>query len=167
MKGPICLDSHILIWGLLGEAEEPFQKEVPKAQNFLKYLDIEKIPTIIPTPVIAEIMMGLPPNQHSMVLTEIKNRFDIKPFGTIEASILGKLWQDKNDDGTIEKIKKELLRAGVAAKSKIKFDLMILATAVAWNAEKIISYDDPLKKLGENIIPVEELPNILTQQLLF
>ena len=167
MKGPICLDSHVLIWGLLGKAENPFQDKIPKAQKFLEYLDREKIPTIIPTPVVAEIMMGLPANQHDLVLSEIKSRFDVKPFGNIEAVILGRLWQSKNEDGTIKRIKKELLRAGIAAKSKIKFDLMILAIAVAWNAEKIISYDKPLKKLGENIMPVEELPDILGQQSLF
>ena len=55
---------------------------------------------------------------------------------------------------------KDLQELGISARSKIKFDILIIATALAWKADRIISYDNGVKKLARDFIAVEEIPSI-------
>lgn len=162
----VCLDAHVLIWGLQGNASSQRQEMIPKAKNFLKYLSENNIIILIPSAVLAELLMYVPPEEHERFIQKFSISYQICPFGKKEAIYFGKIWYAKNNDKTIEEVKEDLKNLGISAKSKIKFDILIIATALAHKADKIISHDDDVKKLAEGFIKVEEIPDIPTQEKL-
>lgn len=163
----VCLDTHIFIWGVLKTADLGREHLIPKAKKFLEYLSLNKIIAVVPSVVLAELLMSVPPEEYEVFISQFSQSYHIVPFGIIEAMYFGKIWHAKNSDETLKEIKEDLKALGIAAKSKIKFDMQIVATALARKCSKIISHDDYLKKIAEGFIKVEEIPDVYTQEKIF
>lgn len=156
----VCLDTHILIWGIQGKASPERKEMIDKARKFLQYLSRNKVIILVPAVVLAELLMDIPPDKHERFIQKFSASYQICPFGKREAVYFGKIWHTRNMDGTIKAVKEDLKGLGVSARSKIKFDILIIATALAWKADKIISYDNGVKKLARDFIAVEEIPPV-------
>ncbi len=89
----VCLDTHILIWGIKEESSPGQENMIPKAKLFLKWLDDNGIMAIIPSVVIGELLMPVPPEKHDEVYG-ILNKFRIASFDAAAASCFAKIWQN-------------------------------------------------------------------------
>lgn len=155
----VCLDTHIIIWGIKEEATLGQEKMIQKAKAFLTWLDNEGIKGILPSPVITELLMHVPVEKHLEVMTILQKKFMIPSFDNAAAQCYAKIWSNKNDAGIIEKMKSELL----VTRDVIKIDCQIVAIAVVQKASCIYSYDIKLKKFAEGIIEVKEMPELAKQ----
>lgn len=154
----VCLDNHILIWGIKEEATAGQEEMVPKAKLFLKWLDDNDIKALIPANVIAEFLMLIPHDKHGEVMKYFHKYFVVVPFDAASASCFAKIWQQKNHEGIIDKLKQE----GIT-KAKITFDCQIVATAVTHGASCIYSYDKDMGKFANGHIEVKEMPDLMEQ----
>ena len=154
----VCFDNHILIWGIKEEASSGQEEMIPKAKRFIKQLDEEGSKVLIPANVIAEFLMLIPHNEHGKVIGQFDKHFIVAPFDTAAASCFAKIWRERNDDGTVEKLKQE-----GATKNKITFDCQIVAIAVTHGASCIYSYDEHIQKFAEGYLDVKEIPDIPEQ----
>ncbi len=150
----ICLDTHVLIWRLGKYARAtPGQEEmVDRAERYIEYLQREKIEIMIPTPVLAEYLVGATAQERQEA--EV---FDIAtevcPFDVPAAVFAASLFRETH---RIE----EMVEEHNIAKDCIKVDIMIAAIAVTRKAQKLITEDVKLfKTLVKNQIPVERLPD--------
>lgn len=155
----VCLDTHILIWGIKEEATPGQELMIPKAKLFLKWLDDNKIKAIIPSVVISELLLPVPPELHNQVTDIFDQKFIVAPFDTAAASCFAKIWQSKNNDKTIQRLKYDYR----TTKAELKTDCQIVAIAVSRKASCIISYDKKLTKFAEGYIEVKLIPDIPEQ----
>ena len=154
----VCLDNHILIWGIKEEATQGQEDMIPKAKRFFKWLEDEDIKVLIPANVIAEFLMLIPHEEHGNIISLFNKFFIVVPFDTAAASCFAKIWRKRNDDGTIERLKED-----GATKNKITFDCQIVAIAVTHGASCIYSYDEHIEKFADGYIEVKEIPDIPEQ----
>ncbi len=54
MNKIVCVDAHILIWGLKKQASKGQEKMIQKSEDFFEWADSEKISVLVPTIVIAK-----------------------------------------------------------------------------------------------------------------
>lgn len=150
----VCLDTHILIWGIKEECKKGQEDMISKAKAFLKWLDDEKIKPLIPTVVLGELLMPIPSEKHNEYISIFQNNFLIVSYDVAAASCFAKIWHSKIDNKTIEKIKTD----HKLSRSEIKADLQIVAIAVTQKVSCIYSYDSNVKKFAEGYIEVKEMP---------
>lgn len=64
----ICLDSMICVWAIKKQANEDQKQNLDKAEYLLEIIDQNKWKVIIPTVVIAEILMIEPEDNYQSIL---------------------------------------------------------------------------------------------------
>lgn len=168
---PVAIDSNVLLYLLNPKTRPPTDKKtgnpVDYCQERVAYL-IECLSrasetVIIPTPVISEVLTraGEAAPKYLEILDKQKS-IKIVPFdqrAAIETSLI---------------LRKNLpYPSGGDPRVKMKFDIMIFATAKVYSASKIYSDDGDMKHLGEKYhIPVLgiadiSLPSDLSQLNMF
>lgn len=157
MQNLICLDSQILIWGIKNQSTPEQISMIENARNFLDSLDSNKIQVLIPTIVIAEILMPEPLENQIKILNTIIKSFIIGDLNVEIAHKYAQIYQSNHD--IIELIKtQETIR-----KDKMKFDHIIVSTALHYKAKCIYSYDKHVKSFAKDKIEVRELPTYYKQ----
>mgnify|MGYP001207976854 CR=1 FL=1 len=149
-----CLDTHVLIWGIKEEAEPGQEQMIPLAKALLSKLDEEKVPVVVPSIVLAELLMRIPKSEHEPFIGKLQKRFIISPFDAKTASLFGDLWIKKNQ------IRKE---DPECTKNHLKVDLMIVASAVNSGSDRIYSQDDHVIKASVDCIECSGIPLEETQ----
>jgi hypothetical protein len=153
----VCLDSHIIVWGIKEEATPGQENMIPKAKLFFAWLDEQKHDVIIPSVVVGELLMRVPATEHEKVTQFFEKRFRVPSFDLMCASKYAEIWQKRNEDKTIDFLKKKMN----ATREEIKADCQIVAIAIVQKAQCIYSYDDKLKKFAEGFIEVRQMPHLI------
>lgn len=153
----VCLDNHILIWGVRGYATPGQEDRVVRTRELFEELDEMDAEVIVPSVVVAEFLAGVPKAQHVGLLEVLHRRFQIPPFDVRTAAVAAELWRDaaaRNPN------LKELIKEAFPGteRAKIKADMMILASALARKADVLYTNDGPLRKVAEERIEVRDLP---------
>jgi predicted nucleic acid-binding protein len=147
----ICLDTNIVIWGILEESH-PSQKEmIGRAKILIEHLTKTKTKIMLPSPVVTELLINVPPESHPPIIETINKRFIVESFDMQASLHYVRIWH-------LKQIQRQQAKQANIPKSNIKFDIMILAIAVAKHANVIYSHDSDIHKLGDGIIRVENLP---------
>jgi len=149
----ICLDTHILIWGLRGFASRGQEPMIDRAERYIRYLRMKTIRVMVPTPVLSEYLVGCDATQlHERQIFEMG--FELPPFDAPAAEIAANLARDLD-------LLKATAREFDVGRDCIKTDIMIIAIAVYRKAQKIVTNDREIfTRLASGRIPVEELPDI-------
>lgn len=112
---------------------------------------------IIPAPSLAEVIVKLTPDETQQLLAKVKvsRWFEVASFDAVAAVELGIRTRDALALGD--------KRGGIDAPwAKVKFDSQILSIAIAADAEKLISDDVDVIKMGENwgfpVVSIQSLP---------
>lgn len=159
----VCLDTQILIWGIKEQASLNRQDMIPKTKVFLDRLQEKKARVLIPTVVVAELMLGVPPDDHYPMSEILRRRFIIAPFDLGAAAHYARVWKEQQQAGVI----KELQEHPDASKRRLKVDCMIVATALARGVDCIYSEDGWLLRFAEGYIDARRIPEQTEQLDLF
>lgn len=153
----VCLDNHILIWGIRGMATPGQEEMVERAKDLLFEMDEMDAEILVPSVVVAEFLAGIPKTQHVGILEVLNRRFQLPPFDVRTAAIAAELWREAAERNP--NLKEQIQDAFPGTeKAKIKADMMILATALVRKADILYTHDGPLKKSAEGRIEIRELP---------
>lgn len=156
----VCLDTHILIWGIQGEALPEFSSMVAMTQEFLKKLDKEGVKAIVPAPVVWEFLMGIDMDRAKSALEVLHKRFRIIPFDARAAFAANEIWQKNNEE---KKLSGEDWHSFSGGKNKAKIDCQIIAIARVSGASIIYSHDGDMEKLAQGFVEVREVPMLPVQ----
>ncbi len=153
----VCLDNHILIWGIRGIATAGQEPMIQRAKALLDELDKDNAEILVPSVVVGEFLAGVPKVQHTELLNVLNRRFQIPPFDVRAAVVAAGLWRDFAERSPTLR---EQLRSDFPAveKAKLKADVQILAIALARKAEVLYTHDGALKTVASGLIAVRELP---------
>lgn len=157
----ICLDSMICVWGIKKQANADQIENIEKAAYLLEMIDTHKWKAIIPTIVIAEILMVEPVERYQGILDTINRNFIVADFDLRAATKYSQILNSNFSD------LKELVKEGNNGREKMKVDHLILACALVNGATAIYSHDKPLKQFASNLIEVRPLPTRPIQNQLF
>lgn len=152
----VCLDTHILVWGVKEESTPGQEAMVYKAKLFFKWLDDNGMKAIIPSVVLGEFLILIPAESHSRVIESFQRNFLIAPYDAAAASCFAKIWQGKRAN---EKKNEDVS----GTRAKLNADRQIVATAITHGASCIYSYDEDLAKFAEGYIEVKEIPDMPDQ----
>jgi len=155
----VCLDTHIVIWGIKKQASAGQESLILQAENFLKWLDLNKKKIIIPVPVISELLVPIPDSEHEKFLEIIHSKFRVIPFDEVAAVKQAQIFNLKNDDTAI----REYRTAHNITRERLKIDYQIASIALVRGAECIYSHDPHLKRFVDDLIAVKEMPNLGSQ----
>ena len=155
----VCIDNHVLIWGIREHADPGQEDMIPRTKSFFDDCKKNNIQIMVPSVVLAELLTAIDPKHHAMVHNLIASSFLVPPFDSAASTIFAKLWQSRKDSGAIERIKSEL----GATRQELKADCMIVATGIAHKADAIYSHDSKLKNFANGAIPVLEIPRVHIQ----
>ncbi len=158
-KNIVCLDTNILIWGIQKIALPEYQDRIERAQLLFKQLHQDKAEIMIPSVVLSEFMMKIEKKEIPRLLKEIQKNCKIYSFDAVAAFKLADIFRNIKANKTYE----ELQTLGITRQC-IKFDSMIVATAVIQNSSVIYTEDKGVKKIAEKEgIETKELPEITSE----
>jgi predicted nucleic acid-binding protein len=159
MEKTAFIDTNILIWGIKGELTSgQDESKVHRAKNLLKQLDQSNCAVMISSIVLAEILVRVPPEEHTAVMNAINEGFQIRSFDYPSALICSRLWNKKLDQ------RKE---DPDCSKNHMKVDLMIAANAISEKADVIFSEDKHISNAVQGMIRCKSLPTISEQPSFF
>lgn len=153
---PICLDSHVYIWAIKEAASKGQEAMIQRAKNFLEHIEEQKIPVILPTPIVAELLSPVPPEQHEDFMKLINSKFRVVPFDTPASIKMAEIWHRKKSLEALENYRKEHR----IARETMKLDFQIAAIAIVRGCDCIYSHDPHIGKFVGDDISVREIPNI-------
>lgn len=158
----VCFDNNVLVWGVKEQATPGQEGMIPRTKVFIHKLQEDRIHVLIPSVVIAEFLMPIPPDMHATVINLFDRGFVVVPFDTAAASQFAKIWLSNKGQELVD----SLIRNG-STRAELKVDSLIVATAVSQRAECIYSHDGGVKAFAQGFIEVKEIPFISTQTSAF
>lgn len=153
----VCVDTHVLIWGVKKDSSPSQREMIERTVNFLHWLENERQKIIVPAPVLGEFLMNIPQDQHDRITEEIQSRFMVLPYDAAAAAMFARIWQINKNNG---------MPSGESSREKMKIDSEIVAIAVINKAAIMYSEDPGLQKFANGFIETRDIPK-LPRQLTF
>ncbi len=151
----ICLDTAVLIWGVRGFASRTQEHETVRAERYIRWLALKQKQVLVPTIVLSEYLVGASATELQDGTIFEKN-FQIVPFDVPAAMIAADLSRD------IDLIK-TVAKEHHVDRQCLKSDIMIAATAICRQAEKIITSDRDFRifeRIVAGRIEISAMPEI-------
>lgn len=151
----IAIDAQVLLWGIKKDATPNRAHMIGRAEHFLKELHKKSDRIMVPSQALQEFLVRYNDGDRASVLAIFERRFFVAPYDGRAAVIAAKMKADK------EAWHASRSETG-ADKKCISADMIILATAIAHGAKKIVAEDDDLHNLAKHLdltICVERLPD--------
>lgn len=149
-----CVDTHVLIWGILEQARESQRQMVADAKYLLEELEKARDHVIVPAPVLMEVLLGLEPARHQSFLSRLARQFVIAPFDARAAAEAASIWLATNAGRSISAGLQSALKS---TRNEIRCDTMILGIAVSRGASALYTEDSTLISLAKRIGRIEAM----------
>ncbi|HRP36917.1 MAG TPA: PIN domain-containing protein [Candidatus Dojkabacteria bacterium] len=156
MRKIVCIDSNIFIWGVKQKCAPGQENKIPRAKNFLNWLDYKEYDILLPSPMLAEILSPVPLDEHANIMSIITKRFLIVPFDAIAAKKCAELLYASFNEPELVRYRLE----NEIPKQKMKYDCMIASICIVRKIEAIYSDDKDIKRFCKDEILVKGLPDI-------
>lgn len=145
----VCLDTQVLYWGIIGKANNGQEHLIARARDFLIGLTAdEETHVIIPAIVLGELLAFVPDADQGNVLAAFQRDWLIVDFNARAALIFGQM---RSNPFVQEQFK--TMRTGTDTTRRVLVaDCLIIATAIAHEANVIYSEDRALIKLADGWI---------------
>ena len=154
----VCLDTHVLIWAIKKEAVHGQEDMISRATALIDRLEMSGKRLLIPTIVMGEFLIKIPPDALQATIDHLNSSFMIAPYDALAAIHYARLQRLWDSTGA---------RSGEPFEGKtrheLKADRMIVATAVAAGAQRIYSHDKALRAFAEGYIEVFDIPVTIEQ----
>lgn len=165
----ICLDTSVLIWGIQGYARESQKGLVKRTANYLKSLERDSVRIVVPTPVLAEYLCGIPGEVADRQRQVIAKRFRIAEFGEDAAAVCSDLTRDlwRRSRDFKELAQQSPNEKWDRARQRYKVDCQVIAVAIDARADVIITGEPQVfRMLAGDRISVSDVPVVEIQKAL-
>jgi predicted nucleic acid-binding protein len=156
----VCLDSHVLIWGVQEQAEPGQEEMSSRAKALIDHCKKNHIQMMVPALVVGELLTAIEPRYHAAFLNLLNSSFVILPYDGAAAAVFARLWRERKNSAAIDRIRPD----SQAIPRELKADCMIVATGIAHKATTIYSHDDRLKKFANGLIDILDIPPVQYQE---
>jgi hypothetical protein len=141
MAKVVCIDSHILFWGVKEEATEGQEFMIPRAKKLLEQLKKSGAVVIVPSVSLGEFLVKIPPEDHPTILQQFQRRFRVIPYDVPATSFTARIRR---------LIQPAEIRAELPdyVRDNITPDCQILGVAISRHAEVIYTEDEGIIKIS-------------------
>ncbi len=84
----VCFDTQIVIWGVKQEATPGQDVMIQKAKALIARCDADKVSVMLPSLVVAELLMAVDTTLHNDFIAFVNARFIVPTFDTNAAAIV-------------------------------------------------------------------------------
>lgn len=150
MNEIVCIDTQILVWGVLKKPPLGEEHLVQLSSDFLRWIEEQKCRVILPTVIVAELLVTVPPEDQTEAMKRFRSDWRVVEFDLPAAQQFAVMRQSQ----LIKNRLTHLLDPNNpgATREALKADVMIIATAIAQRAQIIYSNDRHLRSLAEGYI---------------
>lgn len=142
--GPYCLDTNVIIWGIKKESSAGQEHMIPLVRNFLDELSASGATVILPAIAVGESIVHMESDAiRQEFVQQLKESFLIVPFDEKAAVEFARVWNELYADGTVEEMRE---KDPCYSRNKLKADVLITATAIAYEARYMVTHDPGLQK---------------------
>lgn len=141
----VCFDTNFVIWGFKRDATPGQEANIPRVHHLLNTFTEKKDIVIIPSLVLAEVLLGFPPERRDEFTRSLRSQVVIMPFDVKAASHFARLMDSRSMASPLP---------DGYTRQMLKTDRMIAAVAIANQCDCIYSNDKNLKQFVEKVIPV-------------
>jgi len=152
-----CIDTNVLSYALLETKSTPDERLILRAKHLFKKLADEGTKIVIPTIVVGEFLLAIMDDDiKAQLLSSFQKDWRIIDYNLRAAAYFATISQQE-----ITRSRKKALRQQDPniTRNELKADVMIIGTAIAYNANIIYSTDARLKTMAEDFITVQGLPD--------
>ncbi|NOX57876.1 MAG: PIN domain-containing protein [Planctomycetes bacterium] len=135
----VAVDSQILVWGIRKQGDEEQNKQ---AKWLFQELGESGSQIILPSVALSEYLTKVEEDEQRSVIAKLTTRFIVAPFDVKCASLAAILFA---------KGKKNRPKGVAGARSFLRADAMIIATAVTHGAKIFYSGDKKCRKLASSL----------------
>lgn len=135
----VAIDSMILVWGVRGDGTS---EQTKRTQWLLRNLENDEAQVMVPSVVLAEYLTLVEPQHHREVIAALNESFFIPPFDVRCATVAAGLFGEG-------KRQRRMKKAG--ARSCLRADSLIIATARVYGAEILYSNDRDCRNLADTV----------------
>lgn len=146
----VCFDTNVLISAI---QDDETDENTLKAKLLIRDCKTRKVNILIPSLVIAEVFMRLDHVDRSSFFSDISRLAIIAPFD-VRASF---------EYGKVSDAKWSRRKEFNISRNEMKFDMLIVATAMANKSECIYSEDAGVIKVADGFIETRKLPGYKQQ----
>lgn len=156
MNDLVCVDTQVLIWGIKQESNSGQEQRIDDTLAFLKKLDEDGDKVLVPSVALGEMLVNASEERRGELNAYVVEVFRIVDYDAQAALIFARLYQKYlNDRRSVESNQRP---SHLQNRHKMKADLMIIATALAHQADIICSDDDGVRKLAQAHLRVMGIP---------
>ena len=142
----------VMIWGFRDRGNRANATDAEKRRRtlvLLNELSEKKATIIVPTIIVAELLIPLPAEEHGNFLGQLEKYFFCPPFDLRACGLAAELWIKHRSQPEGDRINRVTLKA----------DVMIIATAKSAGATVFYSHDKKCRKLAEQAgLTAKDLP---------
>lgn len=141
----ICLDTSPVIWAIQNASRAGTDPLVTRAAHYIRRASEAGEALAIPAPVLFEYLAGLPVDRHAESRRILEGNFLVPAFDTKAACVAAEIQADRARFRSA---------ADAAGRQPAKFDVAVLATAIACGATELLTNDAHVVDLANNRIKV-------------
>ncbi len=146
----VCLDTQVLYWGIIGRASRGQEALIPRARDFLIALTSDsETHIVVPSIVLAELLAFVPEADQANVLLRLQQDWLIVDFDARAALVFGQMRANRFVQEQFRQMRAD---PPETSRRALIADCMIIATAIAHDAEVLYSDDRALLKLADGWI---------------
>lgn len=158
----VCIDNHILIWGVRKIASPGQEFMIERTSQFLAWLSKQRIRVLVPSPVLHEFLCGYDAPAQNAMRNIVEQDFLVVPFDTPAAICATQIWKDNKNSGRIEQAKQSTRDL---TRPRIRIDHQIAGIALARKVDALYTEDVPLYNFAAGHLTVSKMPEDLGRQL--
>lgn len=135
----VIVDTQFLIWAIRKEASPGQEDRLSLARRYLAALTDSRRQIVVPAPVLAELLAGA--NGRQACAEEVLRSCRVVPFDAMAAMQFAEVFGTTSSDWRVE--------IGDKGRVRMKFDMMIIAIALATRINALLTFDDGLQNLAK------------------
>jgi predicted nucleic acid-binding protein len=145
----VAIDTMTLIWGVRKDGPED---RIAHAGYLFRELERDKAQIIVPSIVVLEYVTAIQsPGDRANVIGAISERFCVEPFDVKDVDLAARLWQQ---------FKPALQVDQEGARTKMRADTLIVATAKNHGATEFYTEDTDCFRMASTVMVAKRLPTI-------
>jgi predicted nucleic acid-binding protein len=150
----VALDTHILIWGVQGTANEGQEHKIQLAKSLIQNLEEDDAAVLVPSIVVGEFLLGLPEEKHKEAISIINSYFQVADYNALSSARAAEAFKQSADDGLYDTLKQS---PGVV-RQEIMVDHHIVGCMVSHDVDVLFSEDSALSSVAQKHMTVRDLP---------
>lgn len=131
-----CLDTNVAIWAIKRDGDR-----INDAVEFIDIADARGDRLLVPAVVVHEMLIESSAEQEARWVDALQNRIRVVPFD-LQAARLGAYLETR------------YAQSRSTRKYRDRYDIQIVATAMRWRADAIVSLDEDIRKIAHDQIAV-------------